>query len=131
MRTYILAALLLGMGIYQVHAAKDLDVGGVTVNTSTLNKSVAVTSGNTFQQLLPSIIGNAGARRQSLTIQNSQASGTDNCWIYIGPIGNATKATAILLAPGQAYGRYWPYVPSDQIAGTCSGTGDTMYVDVQ
>jgi hypothetical protein len=104
-------------------------VQGVAINKSTLNSSVTITSGNVFQQVLASIIGQR-TQRQSLTIQNNNTN-TDNCWVFLGTTANATRATAILLAPGQAYTRYWPYVPSDAIQVTCGGTSDTVYVDNQ
>ena len=39
---------------------------------------------------------------------------------------------AILLQPGQSYTRYWPFVPNDQILGTCTtSSSDSLYVDTQ
>ena len=110
-----------------------MTVDGFVTGRSTVNASGAITSGATFQQILPSIIpnaGNASTARQSLTIQNDNTN-TDNCWVFLGPIANATEAASILLAPQQAYGRYWPNVPSDQISITCTGTSDTFYADYQ
>jgi hypothetical protein len=94
----------------------------------TLNGSVAITTGNTFQSILAAPTG--GTRRLSLTIQNNQTT-TDNCWLFMGATASATKATSILLAPGQSYTRYYPYIPSDNIAATCASTSDTLYVDTQ
>ena len=88
-----------------------------------------ITTGNTFQSALASIIGTSSARL-SLTVQNNNTN-TDNCWVYPGPTASATEAAAILLAPGQSYQRYWPRVPPDNIAVTCAGNADTMYVDHQ
>ena len=106
-----------------------ITVGGFVRGLSTVNVSGTIAAGGTFQQILPSIIpnaGNASTARQSLPIQNDNTN-TDNCWVFIGPIANATEATSISLAPQQAYGRYWPNVPSDQISITCStGTSDTF-----
>jgi hypothetical protein len=121
-------------------------VQGVAIGRSTIPSGVAITTGNTFQQLLPSVIGTT-TQRQSLTIQNNNTS-TDNCWILIGgpwKAGDTTSTTrtvagasittiqaAILLQPGQPYTRYWPYVPYDQILGTCvNSTSDSIYVDNQ
>lgn len=91
---------------------------------NTLNGSVVITVGNTFQVALA-----AGVRR-SLTIQNNTAS--DSCWVYIGA-GSATKAASIILdtTHGTSYTRYFPYVPDDVIQVTCATTSDTVYVDTQ
>jgi hypothetical protein len=100
---------------------------------STVNVSGTITSGGTFQQVLPSIhsgAGNASTARQSLTIQNNNTN-SDNCFVFLGPIANATEAGSVLLAPQQAYGRYWPDVPTDTISITCASTSDTFYADYQ
>lgn len=102
---------------------------GVTVGVATLNSSVTIATGNTFQQVLASNILNT-VRRQALTIQNNNTN-TDSCWVYLGTTANATKATSIILAVGQAYTRYWPYVPDDAIQVTCASTSDSVYVDNQ
>jgi hypothetical protein len=90
-------------------------------------------------------------QRQSLEIENNNVSGTDTCYIIIGStftlpspvttsstvtstISGATMTAAqasITLGVGASYTRYWPYVPPDQIIGTCTTTGDSIYVDVQ
>jgi curli biogenesis system outer membrane secretion channel CsgG len=93
---------------------------------ATTNGSVAITTGNTFQTVLTAVTTNA--QRRSLTIQNNNAS--DSCWLFIGT-GSATKGTAILLASGQAYTRYYPYIPTDAIQATCATTADTLYIDNQ
>ena len=102
----------------------------------TVNGSVAITTGNTFQQILPAVPVNSRARR-SLTIQNNNDNATceassncDYCWIFIGS-GTPTEAKSIQLAATQAYTRYYPYVPSDVIQATCTTTSDTLYVDTQ
>ena len=97
-------------------------------NAVTTNSSVTIATGNTYQVVLPTV-GVPPAIRRSLTIQNNQVT-ADNCWIFFGT-GTATKATSILLPPGQAYTRYYPYIPSDAIQATCATTGDSLYVDVQ
>lgn len=100
---------------------------GVVINRATVNSSVTITTGNTFQQALPSNLGTA-TQRQALTIQNNNTS-TDNCWVFLGTTASATKATSILLSPGEAYTRYWPFVPSDAVQVTCASNSDTVYVD--
>ncbi len=103
-------------------------VGGAAQYSSTVNGSVVITTGNTFQQVLAALPGTS-TRRQSLTIENNNAS--DSCWVFIGPTASATKGTSILLLVGGSYTRYWPYVPADNIAATCATTSDTLYVDTQ
>lgn len=103
----------------------------VVVSAVTTNHSVIITTGATFQTIL------AKAFYRSMTFQNNNTN-TDNCWITFGKIGsttitaaNATAATSVLLAPGQAFTRYFPYIPYDEIEGTCATTSDTIYVDFQ
>lgn len=95
----------------------------------TINRSVTISVGSTFQTVITSTTPPSGALR-SLTIQNNNTN-SDNCWIFLGPTASATKATSILLGPGGSYQRYSPYVPSDNIAATCATTSDTLYVDTQ
>lgn len=94
----------------------------------TKNGSVTIVTGATFQTVLAST-----SSRRSLTIQNNNTN-TDNCWIQFGSgvtAANATAAKSIILAPGQAYTRYYPYIPLDEIEGTCTNTSDSLYVDTQ
>ena len=105
-------------------------VAGLATNRSTVNGSGTITAGGTFQQILPSIVGNAGVARQAVTIQNNNT-GTDACWLHIGT-GTPTLANSILLAaPSGSYQRYWPNVPSDAMQITCTTTSDTFYLDTQ
>src|SRR5690349_7848737 len=92
----------------------------------TTNASVTIATGNTFQSILSSVQVNTQAR-QSITIQNNNTN-NDNCWLYIGATASATKGTSILLAPGGSYQRYYPYIPTDNIAATCTTTNDTLYL---
>lgn len=101
-------------------------VQGVAQFRGTVNRSVVITTGNTFQTVLPAETNNA--RRQSLTIANNNAS--DSCWLFIGSTA-ATKGISILLLAGGSYSRYWPYVPQDAIQATCASNSDTLYVDIQ
>jgi heme/copper-type cytochrome/quinol oxidase subunit 1 len=97
-----------------------------TVIAPTKNNSTVIVAGNTFQNVLAAVT--VASSRRSLTIQNNNTS--DVCWIYVGS-GTATKAASIMLASGQAYTRYYPYIPLDLIQATCTTTADTLYVDVQ
>jgi hypothetical protein len=103
-------------------------VANAQTNTPTINGSVTITTGNTYQNILSAVAAPPAIRR-SLTIQNNNTNG-DNCWLFIGS-GSATKATSILLSPGGSYQRYYPYVPSDVIQATCASNSDTMYADYQ
>lgn len=98
-------------------------------NAATTNIPVTIATGNTFQQII-AVLAAPPAIRRSLTIENNNTN-TDNCWVFIGATASATKATSILLQPGGSYTRYYPYVPSDNIAATCATTADSLYVDVQ
>lgn len=126
-RCLLIAILLL---LAASPATAQQQVSGVVTSQGTVNISGAIATGNTFQQVLPALSGGTNIQRQSLTIQNNNIS-SDNCWVYIGPIANATVASSILLAPGQAYTRYWPHVPSDQVSVTCSTAADSFYADYQ
>lgn len=119
-------------------------------DAATTNGSVKITTGLTYQTMLAAL-GSPPAIRRSLTIQNNQASGTDVCYLIIGASAatvipgttttssNVTVAgqtitaaqASIVLSPGQAFTRYFPYVPSDIIYGTCATTGESLYVDTQ
>lgn len=131
MKYIFLLAVLMGGFFVPAYAANNQPSGtpvtGGVINRATVNSSVTITAGSTFQQVLASNIGTS-TQRQALTIQNNNTN-TDSCWVYLGTTANATKAAAIILAVGQAYTRYWPYVPSDAIQVTCASTSDTVYVD--
>lgn len=90
-----------------------------------------IAAGGTFQAMPGNLaIGvHTAAARRSLTVQNNNTT-TDNCYLYIGT-GTATTAKSILLAPGQGYTRYYPYVPSDPLQITCTTTGNSFYADYQ
>lgn len=130
----VLAALLLAGSAM----AQPLQIEGSALNRSTINGSITITTGGTFQQILPSIAGTS-TQRQALTIQNNNTNG-DNCLVIFGTIAgvaitvanaNATSGKAILLAQGGSFQRYFPYVPGDAILATCATTSDTLYVDTQ
>lgn len=125
-RLRLLAAILFVIGMCGASFAQQ-PVQGIPTNRSTLNGSVSITTGNTFQTVLASIAGTTTVR-QELTIENNNSS--DSCWIFIGS-GTATKATSILLLSGGSYTRFFPFVPNDAIQATCASTSDTLYVDTE
>jgi len=130
----ILLALAFAFPAYAQNADNSaLVASGQVINRSTVNSTATITTSGTFQTLLSSIIGASTSQggpviRQALTIENNNPAGP-NCWVYIGPTASATIAASILLPVGGSYTRYWPFVPSDNIAGTCGANGTTIYVD--
>jgi len=125
-----------------------LPMEGAFAQTNTATTTAApikITTGLTYQQVMPLVQSN---NRHSISIQNNNA--TDNCELIIVGAGSpwlagdttATSRTinsvsmtgaqaSILLLPGGSYTRYYPFIPSDQILGTCASTGDSLYVDTQ
>jgi hypothetical protein len=118
---------------------------GLTNTASVTPVPVKITSGLTYQSILASAASN---NRHAITIQNNNA--TDSCYIIIvgqaSPflVGDTTSTThtiggvsltgaqaSILLLAGGSYTRFFPYIPPDQILGTCTTTGDSIYVDTQ
>jgi hypothetical protein len=105
-----------------------------------LNKSVSITTGNTYQQ-----IEGTNTARRVLEVENNNAS--DNCYLEVTgavAVGNTTSTNvtvngatitsakaSILLLPGGSYNRYYPYVPSGPIVVTCASGGDSVYADVE
>ncbi|WP_445222249.1 hypothetical protein ACKWRH_21580 [Bradyrhizobium sp. Pa8] len=122
-------AMLLGVGSAAAQSAVPSD-----------NWSVSITTGNTFQT-----IQTANNTRRALTIQNNNAS--DSCYLDVTGVVSAGNTTAtsvttkggtitaakasVLLQPGQAYTRYYPYTDSGPIVGTCATAGDSLYVAIQ
>lgn len=126
------------------------------IQAPTTNFSVSVTTGLTYQLLLAAqtiVEPPLPSARHSLTIQNNQASGSDVCYIIVANAALAAQITpgttttsssvtvagasitaakaSIVLAVGASFTRYFPYVPSDAVYGTCTTTADSIYVDVQ
>lgn len=118
---------LLALAFALIGASLIAPVKAQTIAAVTVNGSVVIVTGNTFQTVLSGVTGTTQLR--SLTMQNNNTNG-DSCWIYVGA-GSPTKGTSILLMPGGSYTRYYPYVPSDPIKATCTTTADTLYVDTQ
>lgn len=105
-----------------------------------LNKSVSIATGLTYQT-----IEGTNQSRRIVEIENNNA--TDNCYLEVtGAVasGNTTSTSvtvngasitsqkaSILLLPGGAYTRYYPYVPSGPIVVTCANSGDSVYADIE
>ncbi len=103
-------------------------VAAQSVPANTVNGSVVIAVGNTFQTILPALA--APVTRRTLTIQNNNAS--DSCWIVVGgALGSATKGIAISLPAATIYTRQFPYIPADAIHGTCATSASTLYIDTQ
>ena len=124
---YYFKWLALALLLFSADARAASSISGAVVNRSTLNASVVITTGGTFQTVLNSIQGTS-TQRQALTIENNNT--TDSCNLFIGS-GAATSGNSILLLAGGSYTRYWPYVPSDAFQATCANDSDTLYIDVQ
>jgi hypothetical protein len=127
-RCAILAALFFGLSL---RLAFGQAANNPVIDAPTNNGSVTITSGNAFQTILSAVtlVGGLPGPRHSLTIQNNNTNG-DNCWLFVGT-AVASAGRSILLAQGASYTRYFPYVPSDALQGTCATTSDTLYVDTQ
>ena len=90
--------------------------------------AVTIVTGNKFQQILPE--NDTGKDRRSLIIRNSNTNG-DRCWVFIGTGRASTEKSDKVLAPGDEYEQYWPFVPSDEIQATCASSSDTLSVEYQ
>jgi hypothetical protein len=154
--TALLAASALNWdrGVHQAHSQPTGTNAaiGQPQNISTLNLSTLITTGGTYQQLLPSILTSPVSFRRSLTIKNNQISGTDVCFLLFGSnivvqvtagvttvstnltvngVTMSAAAASYTLNPGEPYPRYFPYIPGDLFFVTCSTTGDSVYADIQ
>jgi hypothetical protein len=122
MKKWLLAGAALGAALlFMAQQAGPQDI-------PTVNGSITITVGNTFQTLLAAVATNSAARR-SLTIQNNNT--LDNCWVFIGSTTPTASTSIMLTVTQRSYQRYFPYVPSDQVQATCATAGDTLYVDTQ
>jgi hypothetical protein len=92
------------------------------------NNPVTIGSGNTFQQVIGSSNGNP-KERQALIIKNDNSNG-DSCWVFFGG-DKASKEKGVMVASGDSYVRYWPFVSSEAIQATCASTSDALYVDIK
>jgi hypothetical protein len=134
MRGALIALVLLAASSAQAQQASQFQ---------TFNHTIGITLGDTYQA-----ISSGTQAMRSLTIQNNNTTATDNCWIEIsgivtagmtvasavttaGQVATTAEKASILLTPGQFYQRYFPHIPTGPIVGTCTTTGDSIYVDWQ
>ena len=89
---------------------------------------VKIVTGNKFQQILPE--NTAGNDRRALTIINNNTNG-DSCWVFVGTGGASKEKSDKVLAPGDKFVKYWPFVPSDEIQATCASSSDTLSIEYQ
>lgn len=147
-RLFIAAAAIAALSCFAL--ADGPPTPGQAQLLGSVNGSVTITTGNTYQTILSgltSVVFPGTPSRRSVTIQNNNTN-TDNCFIEITGLvvaGNTTSTSvtppggsaitaakaSILLGPGGSFQRYFPYIPSGAIVGTCASNGDSLYVDTQ
>jgi hypothetical protein len=91
------------------------------------NNLVTIATGNTFQQVIGS--NGAATERRVLIIKNDNSNG-DSCWVFFGG-DKASKEKSVIVASGDSYVRYWPFVSSDAMQATCAATSDALYVEIK
>jgi hypothetical protein len=90
--------------------------------------SVTIVTGNKFQEILPQ--NDPGKDRRTLIIDNNNTN-SDSCWVFVGTGRASQEKSDKVLAPGERYVRYWPFVPSDEVQATCASSSDTLSVEYQ
>jgi hypothetical protein len=43
----------------------------------------------------------------------------------------ASKEKSVIVASGDSYVRYWPFVPSDAMQATCASSSDALNVEIK
>ena len=127
MNTLVRRILLAAMALTPALPALAQTYNGVTVQPqpkSSVNASVSITAGNTFQQALAA---NTTGSRQQLVIENNNTN-TDKCWFYLGS-GTPSTATSAMLLPGGSMTFAGPVMPNDALQVTCATTGDTLWIN--
>lgn len=148
------ALLLAGaLALAQAPTPTGQQVLGAAQYRASINQSALVTTGGTFQLLLPAISGSSGVNsiRQVLIVQNNNvttgALSSDLCYLLQGANivvvpGTTTLTTNITVnggtmtaaqassvyGAGGSYNRLFPYVPSEPLYMTCATTGDSFHV---
>jgi len=96
------------------------------INTSD-NNLVTIATGNAFQQVIGS--NGSATERQALIIKNDNSNG-DSCWVFFGS-DKPSKEKSVIVASGDSYVRYWPFVSSDAMQATCASSSDALYVEIK
>jgi hypothetical protein len=111
-----------------MHSQNDIVEGALQtpINASD-NNLVTIATGNTFQQVIG--FNGTATERQSLMIKNDNSNG-DSCWVFFGG-DKASKEKGVMVASGDSYIRYWPFVSSEAIQATCASTSDALYVEIK
>jgi hypothetical protein len=91
------------------------------------NNLVTIATGNVFQQVIGS--NGSAAERQAIIIKNDNSNG-DPCWVFFGS-NKASKEKSVIVASGDSYVRYWPFVPSDAMQATCASSSDALNVEIK
>ena len=95
---------------------------------SSVNVSGTITSTNTFQSVIASVVGGISQNRASCTIQNN---GTHTMYVFPGPIANATLTNSVQVPTGGFFYCYTGVtVLVDQISITGTA-GDAFYAAYQ
>jgi hypothetical protein len=91
------------------------------------NNLFTIATGNAFQQLTgPNV---STTERQALIIKNDNSNG-DSCWVFFGN-NKPSKEKSVIVASGDSYIRYWPFVSSDAMQATCASSSDALYVEIK
>jgi hypothetical protein len=98
-----------------------------SINTSDNHHLVTIATGNAFQQVIGS--NDSATERQALIIKNDNSNG-DSCWVFFGS-NKPSKVKSVIVASGDSYIRYWPFVSSDAMQATCTSSSDALYVEIK
>src|SRR5262249_30557936 len=66
----------------------------------------------------------SATERQALIIKNDNSNG-DSCWVFFGS-DKPSKEKSVIVASGDSYVRYWPFVSSDAMQATCASSSDSF-----
>jgi hypothetical protein len=91
------------------------------------NNLVTIATANAFQQVIGS--NSSATQRQALIIKNDNSNG-DSCWVFFGS-NKPSKEKSVIVASGDSYVRYWPFVSSDAMQATCASSSDALYVEIK
>jgi hypothetical protein len=99
---------------------------------ATTNDSTTITTGGTFQQIQATTTSRLSVEVQNICGVGSNCTTTaNNCYVYFGTTGSASKTNSTLIPPYGDYLRSNGTIPSDAINVTCDGTADHIMVTVQ